>query len=123
MNDPGRGSATRINNGTGPHDPGGGEAWLTASRDMAVTRPVFQPTPRSVVKSFDEVGVSAVVVDATRSGVDCIVSDSMSVVTEEMQSGVDGCVDFVGDVAVVVTSPAVIAGDVALGVALPAVSC
>ena len=70
-------------------------------------------------------GVSAMVVDATRRGVYCTkstVSDSMSVVAEEMQNGMDGCVDFAGEVAVVVTSTAVLAGDVALGMALPAVA-
>ena len=77
--------------------------------------PVFQPTPRLVVGRSGEVGVSAVVVDVTRRRVDCTmstVSDSMSVVAEEMQSGADGCVDFAGEVAVVVTSPAVLADDV-----------
>ena len=40
-----------------------------------------------------------------------------------MQNGMDGCVDFAGvGGAVVVTSPTVLAGDVALGVALPAVA-
>ena len=121
----GGGSAARIINGTGAQDPGGGEVRLTDSRDTAVTRPMFQPTPQSVVERSDEVGVSAVVVDATRRGVDCTkstVSDSMSVVAEEMQNSMDGCMDFAWEVAVVVTSPAVRAGDVALGVALPAVA-
>ena len=79
----------------------GGEAQLTAFQDMAVTRPVFQPTPRSVVERSDEVGVSAVVVDATRRAVDCTkstISDSTYVVAEEMQNGMDGCVDFAGGV-------------------------
>ena len=83
-----------------------------------MTRPVFQTTPRSVVERADEVGVSAVVVDANRRGVDCTkstVSDSMSVVAEEMQSGVDGCVIFAGEVAVVMTSPAVLAVTSLLG--------
>ena len=52
----GGGSATRISNGTGPQDPGDGEVRLTASRDTAMTRPVSQPTPRSVVERSDEVG-------------------------------------------------------------------
>ena len=42
--DLGRGSAARTSNGTRPLDPGGGEAQLTTSRDMAVMRPVFRPT-------------------------------------------------------------------------------
>ena len=37
-------------------------------------------------------------------------------------SGVDGCVDFAGDVAVGVASPAILAGGVAVGVAPPAVA-
>ena len=49
------------------------------------------------------------------------VSDSMSVVSEEMK-GMDGCVDIAGEVAVVVTSPAVLAGDVAMTVTLTAVA-
>ena len=125
MTNPGRGSAVRISNGTGPQDPGGGEVLLTASRDTAVTRPVSQLTPRSVVECSDEVGVSAVVVDATRRWVDCTestVSDSMSVVAEEMKNVMDGCMDFAGVVAVVVTSPAVLAVDVAIAVALPALA-
>ena len=80
---------------------------------LPVTRLVFQPTPQSEVERSDEVGVSVVVVDATRRRMDCTkstVSDSISVVAEEMQSGVDGCVDFAGEVAVVVTSPTVLAG-------------
>ena len=84
-----------------------------------MTRPVFQPTPRSVVELSDEVGVYAIVVDATRRGVDCTkstISDSMYVVVEEMRNGMDGYVDFAGEVAVGVTSPAVLAGDVTLGV-------
>ena len=60
----GGGSAARISNGTGPQDPGGGEAWLTAPQDTAVTRPVFQPKPRLVVECSDEVEGSAVVVEA-----------------------------------------------------------
>ena len=39
----GGGSASRISNNTGPQDPGGGEARLTASWDVAVAQPVFQP--------------------------------------------------------------------------------
>ena len=63
---------------------------------MAIERPVFQPTSRSVVVRSDEVGVSAVKVDATRRRVDCAlstVSDGMSVVAEELQRGyeVDSC--------------------------------
>ena len=37
-------------------------------------------------------------------------------------SGADGCTDFTGEVAVVVTSPAFLAGDVAVGVTSPAVA-
>ena len=152
------GWSARISNRTRPQDPGGGEAQLTSSRDMAVARPVFQPTSQPVILRSDEVGVSAVSVDATRRRVDrtvSTVSDSVMVVTEELQwdswtrsgndlpqrgesavsvdsavslvgglasaflSGADGCADFAGEVAVVVTSPAVFAGDVAVGVTSP----
>ena len=37
-------------------------------------------------------------------------------------SGADGCADFAGEVAIVVTSPIILAGDVAVGVALLAVA-
>ena len=37
-------------------------------------------------------------------------------------SDADGCADFAGEVAVVVTSPAILAGDVAVRMALPAVA-
>ena len=55
---------------------------------MAVARPVFQPTSQPVVLRSDEVGVSAVSVDATRRRVDwtlSTVSDSVMVVTDELQ--------------------------------------
>ena len=70
---------TRISNGTGPQDLGGGEAQLTTSRDMAVARPVFQPTSRLVVVQSDEVGVSAMTVDATWRRVDCTCPPSLTV--------------------------------------------
>ena len=38
------------------------------------------------------------------------------------RSGADGCADFAGEVVVVVTSPAVLAGDVAVRVALPTIT-
>ena len=63
---------------------------LTSSRDMAVERPVFQPTSQPVVVRSDEVGVSAVAVDATQRRVDrtlSTVSDNMMAVTEELQRG------------------------------------
>ena len=88
--DPGRGSAAWISNGTGPQDPGGGEAQLTSSRDVAVARPVFQPTSQTVFVRSDEVGVSAVAVDASQRRVNrtlSTVSDSMLVVAEELQRG------------------------------------
>ena len=50
----GGGSAARISNETGPQDPGGGEARLTASQDTAVTQPVFQLKPQSVAERSDE---------------------------------------------------------------------
>ena len=68
---------------------------------MAVARPVFQPTSQLVVLRSDEVRVPAVSGDA---------------------SGAEGCADFVGEVAVVVTSPALLAGDVAVGVASLAIA-
>ena len=53
----GGGSAARISNRTLPQDPGGGEAQLlTSSRDMAVARPVLQPTSQPIVLRSDEVG-------------------------------------------------------------------
>ena len=60
----GVGSAARISNGTRPQDPGGGEVQLTPSRDMAVTRPMIQPTLQSGGLWSGEVRVSAVSVDA-----------------------------------------------------------
>ena len=42
----GTGSTTRIWNGTRPQDPGGGEVQLAAFRDVAVARPILQPTPQ-----------------------------------------------------------------------------
>ena len=53
-----------------------------------MARPVFQPTSQPVVVRSDEVGVSAVLVDVTRRRVDrtlSTVSDSVMVVTEELQ--------------------------------------
>ena len=88
----GGGSAAQTSNGTGPQDPGAGEARLTTSRYPAVTRPVFQPKPRSVIERSDEVGVYAVVVEATGRWVDCTgstVSDKMLVVPED-RNGMDG---------------------------------
>ena len=55
-------------------DSGGGEVQLSASRDVAVAWPVFQPTTQSVVVRSDEVGVSAVMVDVTQRQVDCALS-------------------------------------------------
>ena len=128
---------------------------------MVVVRPVFQPMSQPVVVRSDEVRVSAVSVDVTRRRVDrtmSTVSDSVMVVTEELQhdswtrsgsdlplrgesavsvdsavsfvggpastflSSADGCADFAGEVAVVVTSPVVLACDVAVRVTLPAVA-
>ena len=63
--------------------PGGGEAWLTAPRDTAVTRPVFQPKPLLVVERSDEVKVLrwwSKLLDCTGS----TVSDRLVVVTEDM---------------------------------------
>ena len=74
----GGGSAARISIGTGPHDPGGGEAQLTASWDTAVIRPVFQPKLQSVVDRSDDLGVSAMVVETTRGG--WIVPDPLSLI-------------------------------------------
>ena len=80
----GGGSAARISNGTEPQDPGGGDAQLTTSQDMAVMRPWFHRASRLVAVRSDGVGVSAVTVDATRRRVDCALSTSlMSVVAEE----------------------------------------
>ena len=64
------GSAARISNGTRPQDPGGGEAQLTSSWDMAMVRPVLQPTSQPIVLRSNEVGVSAMSVHATRRRVD-----------------------------------------------------
>ena len=52
----GMGSTTWISNGTRPQDPGGGEVQLAASRDVAVARPVLQPTsqPASVMVVMEE---------------------------------------------------------------------
>ena len=52
----GTGSTTRIRNGTRPKDPGGGEVQLAASRDVAVARPILQPTsqPASVMVVTEE---------------------------------------------------------------------
>ena len=131
-------------------DPGGGEAQLTASRDVAMERPVVQPTSQLV-------GVSAMSVDVTWRRRDRILStfsDRVMVVMEDLQwdcwirsgsdpsrrgesavnvgsavgfvggqvsaflSGTDGCADFAGEVAIVVTLPAVLASDVDVEVAL-----
>ena len=81
MTDPGGGSTTRISNGTQAQDPGGDEAQLTSSRDVAVVQPMFPPTSQPVVVRPDEVMVSAVTVDETRRPVDgalSAVSDSMT---------------------------------------------
>ena len=103
---------------TRPQDPGGGEAQLTAFRDVATVRPVFQPTSQPVVVRSDEVRVSAVSVNAGRRRVVRIlstVSDSVMMVTEELQRetwprsgsglplrrgdtvGVDGALSLVGE--------------------------
>ena len=85
---PDRGSAARISIGTRPQDPGGGEAQLMASRDVATARPVVQPTSQSVLMRPESVGMSAVSVDAILRRRDWIlstVSDSVMVVTEELQ--------------------------------------
>ena len=52
----GTGSTTRVSNGTRPQDPGGGEVQLAAFRDMAVARPILQPTsqPTSVMVVTEE---------------------------------------------------------------------
>ena len=52
----------RVSDGTGPQDPGGSEAQLTPSRDVAVARSVFQPMSQPVFVRSEEVGVSAVMV-------------------------------------------------------------
>ena len=54
------GSAARISDRTRPQDPGGREA------QHASSRPVLQPTSQPVVLRSDEVGVSAMSVDATQ---------------------------------------------------------
>ena len=47
--------AVRISNRTRPQDPGGGEVQLTSSQDMAVARPVLQPTSQPIVLRSDDV--------------------------------------------------------------------
>ena len=72
----------------GVRGSGGGEAQLTASWDVAVARPVCPPTSQPVVVRLDEVRVSVVMVDGTRSLVDGALSagsDSMSVVAADLQ--------------------------------------
>ena len=52
----GGGSASRISNGTGPQNPGGGgETWLTASRE--------QPIQRGLVDASEETEIAGVVAD------------------------------------------------------------
>ena len=78
----GGGSTARISDGTRPQDPGGGEAQLTASQDVAVARPVFPPTSQPVIVQPDEMRLYAMRVDETRRPVDgalSTVSDSMTV--------------------------------------------
>ena len=77
-----------ISNSTRSQDPGGGEAQLTISRDMAVEWPVLHPTSRSVAVQSDDVEVFAMSVDAARCQVDCALptgSDRVSAVVEELQ--------------------------------------
>ena len=79
--------------------------------------------------------MSAVSVDATRERVDRTVFTYLTVLrlmdcgtcvvrglASAFLSGADGYADFAGDVAVGVASPAVFAGDVAVGMASPAVA-
>ena len=48
----GVGSTAQISNYTRPQDPGGGEAQLTFSRDIAGEWPVFHPTSPSLARMW-----------------------------------------------------------------------
>ena len=81
----GGGSTGRISNDVRPQDPGGGEAQLTFSRDVAGEWPVFHPTSRSVTVRPEDVEVTAMSADAARRQVDCALptdSDRVSLVME-----------------------------------------
>ena len=86
MTDPEDGGSTaRISDGTRPQDPGGGEAQIVASRDIATAWPMTQTTSRPVLVRQETVGMSAVLVDATPSRRDWImssISDSGMMVAE-----------------------------------------
>ena len=84
----GGGSASRISNSTGPQDPGGGEAKLSAPGDMAVERPVLHLPSRSAVVLYD--GVPAMAVDVTRRRVEGALStgsECVSMVVEQLRQG------------------------------------
>ena len=128
--DPGWGAIARISNGTRPQDPGGGQAWLTASRDMAVARPVFQPIVSDSVMVVMEV-LRQDVQACLRSGPPLRNGDTGAVeVTFDLVgtpataflSDADGCANFAGGVAVAVTPPTILADEVAVGVTLLAVA-
>ena len=74
--------------GTRPQEPGGGEAHLMATRDVATAWPVVQPTSQPVLVRLEAVEVSAVSVDATlrrRDRILSTISDSVMMVTEEFR--------------------------------------
>ena len=79
---PGRGVNPQISNYTRPQDPGGGEAQLILSRDIAGEWPVIHPTSRSVAVRSEDVEVTAMSVDAALGQADCALptdSDTRSV--------------------------------------------
>ena len=87
-------STARISNDTRPQDPGGGEAQLTISRDMAGEWPVFHPTSCSAAVRSEDVEVTARLVDAARGQVVCALptdSDRVSVVVEGLRQDSWSC--------------------------------
>ena len=101
----GGGSTARISNGTGPQNPGGGgETWLTASRE--------QPNPRVIIEASEETEVAVVVADVARGWMDCTgstVPESFTVVAEDMRE-INECMVFAGVVVFAGASPVVFAG-------------
>ena len=122
----GKESTTRISNETRPQDPGGGEVQLTTSRDMAVARPILQPTSQQASVMVVTEELTCDVWTCLESGVyfrgrDVIgVSGTFhahGVPTNALRHVAEKWADFAGGGAVVVAPPAVFAGVVAADVA------